>query len=748
MSEKRVSVRLRAEGGGQVRAEFEGVGHSGERAYRRIGERAEWTGRILRRVMGFLAAGISLQQLNSMTQSYTQIGNALRVTGVAAEDVSDGIARLGAIAQRTRSPLEAMAQLFQRVSMASTELGANQAQILRFTENIGLALAQQGGSAEQASGALLQLSQALGSGTVRAEEFNSILEGAFPIAQAAARGIDEAGGSVARLRQLVIDGEVSSERFFAAILSQTEELERTFAETDPTISQAFGNMRTAMVLYLGETDRALGASAALASGILLLADNIDILVSGAIGLGIVVTGRWLISLGALRALMVAVNATFAVTGGLLTGGVAGGLAAAANATLAWRAALVALRGALILTGFGALVVGAGVLVHLFTQLVRGSGGFGNALQLLGDLARATFAGMGNVVRAWGDGFRAITLDLEATWTRFVGYLAQKWADFLGMIAPTWNGVMERLGVDLEIDALGAEAYASALEHAAESRASLAEEMRRRERDGLATAFDETREAWAALLAAMEAADDGANGGMEDALASAEDLAAALREAGEAGGRAGRQSADGADEAAQGWKRVSQIMSKYATESMDWASNLGGGIVNAFRSAENALGDFVRTGKVDFRGLVQSILADMAQIAARQFIFGPLLQAFSGLLGGIGGGGGGKILSGTLGAAAPALAGGAAAGLGGALAGGLDGMGGQRALAAAPAGTAAPTRGGTPSRLDIGFDRSMDGFRAQLRDENGQLIQEAFQHHDRHVLPDAVQHIIRNPREKN
>ena len=48
--------------------------------------------------------------------------------------------------------------------------------------------------------------------------------------------------------------------------------------------------------------------------------------------------------------------------------------------------LVFLRGALIRTGIGALIVGAGELVYQFTRLVSGAGGFGEAMSLLKDLA--------------------------------------------------------------------------------------------------------------------------------------------------------------------------------------------------------------------------------------------------------------------------------------------------------------------------------------------------------------------------
>jgi lambda family phage tail tape measure protein len=59
-------------------------------------------------------------------------------------------------------------------------------------------------------------------------------------------------------------------------------------------------------------------------------------------------------------------------------------------------------------------------------------------------------------------------------------------------------------------------------------------------------------------------------------------------------------------------------------------------VGAFSSAESAIGDFVRKGKLDFRDLVTSMIADLARLAARKFLLGPLAGVLSGVLGSAGG----------------------------------------------------------------------------------------------------------------
>ena len=74
---------------------------------------------------------------------------------------------------------------------------------------------------------------------------------------------------------------------------------------------------------------------------------------------------------------------------------------------------------------------------------------------------------------------------------------------------------------------------------------------------------------------------------------------------------------------------------------DIGSLVGDSVVDAFKGMEDALVDFVKTGKLSFKSLVDSILEDLARIAIRQSITKPLFNAFqSALSGGLGGGGGG------------------------------------------------------------------------------------------------------------
>lgn len=150
--------------------------------------------------------------------------------------------------------------------------------MLQITEASAQALKISGTSAAQAQGALLGLSQALAAGTVRAEEYNQILEGGLqPLLQVAAN-TDKYGGSLARLRQAVIDGKVSSQELFDSILAGSAQLDAQASKATLTLAGALEALTSQLTVYVGQSAQANGATAALAGGIKLLADNIDVIV--------------------------------------------------------------------------------------------------------------------------------------------------------------------------------------------------------------------------------------------------------------------------------------------------------------------------------------------------------------------------------------------------------------------------------------------------------------------------------------
>ncbi len=229
----------------------------------------------VRNLFGAFLGAQGVRAVIDAADSFTKFSNSLKVAGVQGEALGLIQGRLFAAANKNGVEVGALGQLYGRVAMTSKELGASQSDMLKFVDGVTAALRVQGGSTEQASGALLQLSQAMGAGVVRAEEFNSILEGALPIAQAAARGIDGMGGSVAKLRTAVVDGNITSRQFFEGLLRGFGQTKIQAESASLTISGAVTGMSNSWVGFVGAMDQAVGASKMMVSGINALARGLE-----------------------------------------------------------------------------------------------------------------------------------------------------------------------------------------------------------------------------------------------------------------------------------------------------------------------------------------------------------------------------------------------------------------------------------------------------------------------------------------
>lgn len=265
-----------------------------ERRFGRMENELDRTGqsaaRKLAAPLAAIGTFITAREVLDYADAWKRAGNSLRTANVPAGDVAATLERLYGISQDASAPLEATTQLFGRLSQSATELGATREQLFAFSEGVGDALKVAGTSAGAASGALLQLSQALGSSVVRAEEFNSINEGARPILQAVAAGIEEAGGSVSKLRQIVVDGRLTNKAFFDAFLIGAEGLGDQADAAAQTVEQAYVRIGNALTRYIGQTDEGLSATNRLIAGLNAFADNFDVIADSVLKLASAISG--------------------------------------------------------------------------------------------------------------------------------------------------------------------------------------------------------------------------------------------------------------------------------------------------------------------------------------------------------------------------------------------------------------------------------------------------------------------------
>lgn len=208
---------------------------------------------------GFVGAA-ALKGASSLIDSSIKIENSLKSAGLAGEDLTRVYGQLFDAAQRNAVPVGDLATLYGRASLAAKDLGVNQDQLVKFTDNVALALRAGGQSASESAGALLQLGQAIGGTKIQAEEYNSLIDGAPALLQAVAAGMKETGGSVGALTRLVKDGKVSSKAFFDAFAAGAPILQDKVAGAEQTVSSGFVRLYNVLTDVAGRFNKSSTAA--------------------------------------------------------------------------------------------------------------------------------------------------------------------------------------------------------------------------------------------------------------------------------------------------------------------------------------------------------------------------------------------------------------------------------------------------------------------------------------------------------
>lgn len=352
MAEERIDIVITERGSRVVQRNLEDIGKSGRGAAGGVD--------FLKNALASLGAYLSARELVRLLDTYTNLQNRLRATGLEAQNLGAVYRSLLDVSNSTRQSLEGTVETYSRLANSAKDLGLSQQELIDFTKSLNQAIALSGASAGEAQAGMIQLAQGLASGVLRGDELNSVLEQLPTVADVIAKQLNVTRGE---LRQMGQDGKISADIIFDAFKNARTELEERFAKSVPTIGQSFQVLQNNVVDLVGKFDEATGASELLSKAIMFISDNLD------------TVAKVLLSLGA----------GFAI--------VAGG-AAAFNAV---RTAVVALNAAIAANPLGAFLI---VLTSVITALTL----FRDEIKLgiddtttLGDLMRAAWEDIGPII---------------------------------------------------------------------------------------------------------------------------------------------------------------------------------------------------------------------------------------------------------------------------------------------------------------------------------------------------------------
>lgn len=216
-------------------------------------------GGLLRGGLAGVTAALSIEKVTEYADAWTNATNKLRAAGLTATQVSVAQERVTAIAGRSRTDFSAVADLYGKLSLSASSLGATQEQVAIATETVSKAMKLGGASASETASAVLQLGQALSSGTLQGDELRSLLENAPQLARVIAK---EFNVSVGQLRELGSQGKLSAAQVFSAIVKAQADVDQAFKASSRTLSDRYTELQNALIGYVGTVMEAVKASAA------------------------------------------------------------------------------------------------------------------------------------------------------------------------------------------------------------------------------------------------------------------------------------------------------------------------------------------------------------------------------------------------------------------------------------------------------------------------------------------------------
>lgn len=277
MTTETIDIVVKQSGAKQVSKDIEQIGTSAGKAESMVSK--------LNKMIAVVGIAGATKKILDYANAWGDFNNKVRSSTSTAAEFEKVQKGLVDAALQTGQSLQSVSDMYQTMSISAKELGKSQDEMLKFTRLVSQELANSGVSAGSAKDALLQLSQAMGSGTVRAQEFNSVLSGAPSLMKRIAENVDGANGSIAKLREIMNSGGLKSTAVFDAILKAQKGIEDQAKKMPLTMGSAFTNLQTQLTKFIGQMDESFGITGALAKGIQFIADHMRELAGVVTGVG-------------------------------------------------------------------------------------------------------------------------------------------------------------------------------------------------------------------------------------------------------------------------------------------------------------------------------------------------------------------------------------------------------------------------------------------------------------------------------
>ncbi|MHC3914620.1 hypothetical protein ACI0FN_00580 [Alcaligenes nematophilus] len=280
-SSRRVSSGMAGVGGAARTATPSVEGLNKELA--NIDRQAAASAATINRVLKAALAGFSAMHVIDAADNWGQYASRMRMATESADEYEHAQQRMAQSAQLTFRAINETREAFIQLSPVLREMGLSLDQSIDAVDAFSGLLVVNGANAERGAAAMEALAKSFQRGRVDTQAWMTIYSTADTIVEHLAKS---SGKTAAEIRQMGVEGKISAEMMAKALVSAYEPVIKQVEGMPTTVRDALTNLNTAFGEYIGWQNEASGATAALASGLGFLGENL----SGVLNAGLVVSG--------------------------------------------------------------------------------------------------------------------------------------------------------------------------------------------------------------------------------------------------------------------------------------------------------------------------------------------------------------------------------------------------------------------------------------------------------------------------
>ena len=217
---------------------------------REIEEGTNEANELMQTIKGAVAAYATIQTLSAalnLSDQLTSTTARLNLMNDGLQTTQDLQNMIYLSAERARGSYQATADAVSKLGLMAGDAFSSSEEIIAFMEQVNKQFTIAGTEAAGIDAAMLQLTQAMGSGVLRGEEYNSILQQAPNIIQAIADYMEVPKG---QLKDMAAEGQITADIVKAAMFAAADDTNAKFEQMPKTFSQIWTSFQnTALMAF-------------------------------------------------------------------------------------------------------------------------------------------------------------------------------------------------------------------------------------------------------------------------------------------------------------------------------------------------------------------------------------------------------------------------------------------------------------------------------------------------------------------